>query len=90
MLKRWKKQLGRKGEGDLIVARDLWSVEEKKFVHDVCGESGAIERWSRFQQDVENFAAAEFRNDRGQINTTVFVFCADDFGASVLQFARLR
>src|SRR5713226_7474540 len=63
ILKRWKKQLWRDGKGDTIVARDLWRVEQEKFVDDASGKNGTIERRAGFQQDAEDFAAAQFRED---------------------------
>ena len=45
------REFRRESEGDAVFAGDFGSVEEKEFVDDSRRESGAIERWSGFEEN---------------------------------------
>lgn len=39
---RWQIKSWRKGKGNTIIARDLWRIEQEKFVDDASCESGTV------------------------------------------------
>ena len=59
------------GERNFVVAGDFWRVEEEEPVHQVSGENGSVKSGSGFEEDVEDFAAAEFLEGRIEIELTL-------------------
>ena len=69
------------------VAGEFRCEEERGFVDEIAGKSGAVERGAGLEQDATYFAAREFGDDRGEIDTAAPGACADDFDAGVLQLS---
>ena len=89
ILQELEREFGRESEGDAVFAGDFGRVEEKEFLDDSCRESSAVERRSGFEENAQDFAAAEFFEDGRQIHSAVLRFRANDFDASILQPACL-
>src|SRR5258708_33253389 len=87
VVQRRKIQLRSERKGDAVFTGDFWRVEKKQFMHDACGKCGTVYRRACLHEDAENFAAAEFRQYRRQIDPAIFSFRADNFNARVLQLA---
>ena len=71
----------------VVVAGDFWRVEEEEAVDKAGGKGGGVETGAGFEEDVENFAAAEFLQDRIEVESALPARYAQKFNASVLQFA---
>ena len=78
---------GGNGKGDFGVAGDFWRVEEEEAIDKAGGESGGIEAGAGFEEDIEDFASAEFLQDSIEIEFALPARDAQKFDAGVLQLA---
>src|ERR1043166_19642 len=74
-------------ERDFRVAGDFRGVEKKKAVDQVGGKCSAIEARASLEEDIENFAAAEFVENGFQIELALPARDAMELGTGGLQLA---
>src|SRR5580698_858898 len=72
------------------VAGEFRCEEERCFVDEIAGKSGAVERGAGLEQDATYFAAREFGEDCGEVDAAAPRAGAHDFDAGVLELSRLR
>lgn len=74
-------------ERNVVMPSNFWCVEKDEAIDKAGGKSGGVEAGAGFEEDIENFAAAEFLHDSIEVEFTLPARDAKKFNAGVLEFA---